>query len=50
MIPKIINKTVLADELSISKQLLDWRIKKGLTEQQKKEISFILKKYLTNVK
>jgi hypothetical protein len=50
MIPKIINKSVLAKELNISKQLLDWRIKKGFTEHQKQEIIIILKKYLTDVK
>lgn len=50
MIPEIINKTVLAKELGISKQLLNDRINKGLKEHQKKEISIILKKYLTDVK
>lgn len=50
MIPKIINKTELALELKISKQLLDYRLKKGLSEYQKKEIEIILQKHLTNVK
>ena len=49
-IPTIINKAKLAKELEISKQLLEHRLKKGLTDDQKKEIIIILTKHLTEVK
>ena len=49
-IPPIINKTELAKELGISKQLLEHRLKKGLTEDQQKNILIIFTKHLTNVK
>jgi len=49
-IPLIINKTQLAKELNISKQLLEHRLKKGLTDEQKKNIIIIFTKHLTNVK
>ena len=49
-IPSIINKTELAKEIGISKQLLEHRLKKGLTEDQRKNILFIFNKHLTDVK
>jgi hypothetical protein len=49
-IPKIINKTVLAGEMGMSKQLLEYHEKKGLSPEHKNKIKIILKKYLTFVK
>ena len=45
-IPKIINKTALAEELGISKQLLDHRLKKGLSKEQKNEVELIIKTHV----
>ena len=43
-IPLIINKTQLAKELNISKQLLEYRIKKGLSEVDRNNIATVIEK------
>lgn len=50
VIPNIINLSVLASDIGISRQLLEYRIRHGLTLEQKEEIKNIFTKYLTNLK
>ena len=48
-IPDIIKKAQLAKEMGISKQVLDLRIKKGLSEEDQKKIINIFNQLLTKV-